>query len=213
MSSDRSVPPDPAQPHDESAIAEIRHRAANHFQMLVSLLDIYARRAVSQETRDVLADLRRNTVALHLLYRRGTRYQGRAIEVDEYFRSQAQGWLALCQPRGIEIDLQVVPIALPVDQVTTLGLIADELVASNIKYAFLDERMSSIHVAFEVDDTLATLTVSRDGDASATEPAPGGLGRELLTALARQLRGSLDWTHDAGSTAKLKFPYLPWPTE
>jgi len=193
----------------ELALAEAQHRAANHLQLLVSLMDLYARRATTQEARDVLADLRR-TAALRLLYRARPHGMARSIDVDAYINEQALGWRSFCDPRGIRLELEVARVMLPVDQVATLGLIADELVVNSIKHAFPEGRSGVIRVALSVDAERVMLTVSDDGTGPSEQARSGGLGRDLLIAMAAQLEGKLVFSTDGGTAATLIFPFSTW---
>ena len=65
-----------------------------------------------------------------------------------------------------------------------------------------------LHVRFTVNGEEAELAIIDEGSGAAPELAGAGVGRALMMAFARQLRGRMDLAanNQGGVTAKLIFP-------
>jgi two-component sensor histidine kinase len=93
------------------------------------------------------------------------------------------------------------------DRLAPLALFAVEAITNAQKHAFGD-RGGVLRLSFHVRGEEAELEISDDGHAGEDALAKSGVGRTLMTAFARQLRGRAELVRNpaGGVTARLFFP-------
>ena len=188
----------------EVLLKELHHRAKNNLQLIASLLDL----ASTTPGPDVLAECRDriNSIAMvhEKLYQSGTFAR---IALDDYLRSLgeqvAHGW-----PRPeVSVRIEAVDISLPLDTAIPCGLVINELLTNAYKHAFPGQRAGTIVVNAGRSGSCVVLSVSDDGVGfpSGGLQRQGHIGLELVHALARQLRGTLDFNAGQGARVTLTF--------
>jgi two-component sensor histidine kinase len=111
---------------------------------------------------------------------------------------------------SVNTDVRADRLVIDPDKLAPLALFAVEAVTNAQKHA-LTEAGGKLTVEFTVRGPEAELTIADDGGGRNSPPEPDdikGVGRTLMTAYARQLRGrcSLERNHQGGLTARLIFP-------
>ena len=90
-----------------------------------------------------------------------------------------------------------------------LGLIINELVSNAVKYAFPDDAVGTISVAFYMENpSRIVLEVRDNGIGFAQEKHSGknaGLGLSIVHLLADQLGGKISITSDNGTVCRIEF--------
>ncbi|MBX9575216.1 MAG: sensor histidine kinase [Caulobacteraceae bacterium] len=178
----------------DALMREIHHRVKNNLQIISSLLSMQQRTVTDPAAKTALGDTRQRISALALIYR--TLYQaedlGRADMRD--FLSALVGQMVADQAgRGQVIDSSVEADSLIVDpdKLAPMALWLVEAVSNAQKHAFSAGGGRSLAVRFRVDGETSVLEVEDDGPglnpASAT-----GVGRTLMAAFAKQLRGETE---------------------
>ena len=177
-------------------IEEINHRTKNNFQIVISLLELQARRSTEAPVRAAmeaavariggLARSHRN------LYADGDARQ--AVAMDLYLGELCAN---LTDGPGfggfVQIETALEPASLPRDRAVAVGVILNELITNAFKHAFPPGQAGLVRVALVRGETDLTLTVVDDGvglkgHAAATA---SGLGRGLIDAFARQAGGTV----------------------
>ena len=99
------------------------------------------------------------------------------------------------------------PLVIDPARLAPLALFAVEAITNAQKHAFT-KRGGVLTVRFDVRGDEAELTISDDGKASDDSLVASGVGRTLMTAFARQLRGRAELIRNpkGGVTARLVFP-------
>ncbi len=108
---------------------------------------------------------------------------------------------------SMRTDLHVDALVIDPDRLAPLALYAVEAITNAQKHAFAG-RGGLLSVRFEVHGAEATLEISDDGAPADEALTATGVGRTLMTAFARQLRGRSEVLRNAtgGITARLVFP-------
>jgi two-component sensor histidine kinase len=108
---------------------------------------------------------------------------------------------------GVRTDLSVDALVIDPDRLAPLALFAVEAITNAQKHAFA-QRGGVLTVNFHVRGDEAELEISDDGEATEDALVASGVGRTLMTAFARQLRGQAELVRNAsgGVTARLLFP-------
>lgn len=198
----------------DALLREIHHRVKNNLQVITSLLNLQQRALADPAGRAVLADTRQRITALALIYR--ALYQSedlRRVHVRSFLEELVGQLIHGDGPREhpVRAEVEADEMMLDPDKLAPFALFAVEAVTNAQKHAF-PTGGGLIRVNLRVENGEAELCVDDDGVGA--EPATGQVwvGRTLMTAFARQLRGKAEiLARDGGGTsARLRFP-LPEP--
>ncbi|WP_309089001.1 sensor histidine kinase [Phenylobacterium sp.] len=194
----------------DALMREIHHRVKNNLQVISSLLNMQQRSLSDPAARSAMSDTRQRITALALIYR--ALYQGPDLKrVDlrpflEELTAQLVSGEMIHGP-AVQTQLSVDPLVIDPDRLAPLALFAVEAITNAQKHAFA-QRGGMLTVDFTVRGEEAELAISDDGAASDEGLTASGVGRTLMTAFARQLRGRVEIVRNArgGVTARLLFP-------
>lgn len=195
----------------ELLVREIHHRVKNNLQLVMSLLNLHARRIRDPRAEVAFAEARSRINALATLHRR--LYESESLQqvdlkwfLEDLCAELRRGGLS----RGHHVELTAVSpsevigpeIAVP------LGLLVTEAITNAYKHAFNEREGGHIRVEVErLDAEKLLLRVSDDGvGMEGAENDAGGLGRSLIDAFVRQLRGELQIHSDQGTRVEVRFP-------
>jgi two-component sensor histidine kinase len=198
----------------EDLLREIHHRVKNNLQVISSLLNLQERSLSDPAARTAMSDTRQRISALALIYR--ALYQGpdlRHVELRDFLDELIAQTIMSESVRGapIRTELDVEALDIDADHLAPLALFAVEAI-TNAKKHGLDHSGGVLAVAFKVRGQKAELSITDTGVAGAEPVKVGdGVGRTLMTAFARQLRGEVRFIANVGGglTAKLIFPTPP----
>ena len=111
----------------------------------------------------------------------------------------------------IRTELEVDALVIDPDRLAPLALFAVEAITNAQKHG-LDQDGGVLEVTFHVRGEMAELCISDTGvPGSAPAKVGEGVGRTLMTAFARQLRGEVQFSarQSGGLTTRLTFPTPP----
>ncbi|HWE44508.1 MAG TPA: sensor histidine kinase [Caulobacteraceae bacterium] len=200
--------------HKDALMREIHHRVKNNLQVISSLLNMQQRSLTDPAARAAMSDTRQRITALALIYR--ALYQSadlRRVDVRQFLEELISQLVANDAGRGgqvVKTELTADALVIDPDKLAPLALWAVEAISNAQKHAFV-ARGGVLRVRFTVGPEVCTLEVEDDGPGPANTDDPArGLGRTLMTAFARQLRGDSDIVAapDGGVLARLSFPTL-----
>jgi two-component sensor histidine kinase len=196
----------------DALMREIHHRVKNNLQVITSLINMQQRALSDPAARAALSDTRQRIGALALIYR--ALYQGPDLKrVDlrvflEELVAQVISAEGPAQHAPIRTDLEADELVVDPDKLAPIALFAVEAISNAQKHAF-GPAGGALHVRFRLEGEEGMLEISDDGG---KEGAPAemteGVGRTLMSAFARQLRGRAEILPNArgGITARLIFP-------
>jgi two-component sensor histidine kinase len=204
----------------EILVREIHHRVKNNLQLVMSLLNLHARRIRDPRAEVAFAEARSRINALATLHRR--LYESENLqEIDlKWFLEDLCAELrrgGLSRGRNVELTVDSPSEVIGPDVAVPLGLLVTEAITNAYKHAFNERDGGHIRVAVvrESPETLL-LRVQDDGvgmDAEAVATDGNGLGRSLIEAFVRQLRGELQVRSDQGATIEVRFPAPTYDTQ
>jgi two-component sensor histidine kinase len=204
----------------EVLVREIHHRVKNNMQLVMSLLNLHARRIRDPRAEAAFAEARGRINALATLHRR--LYESESLqEVDlKWFLEDLCAELrrgGLARGRHVELSVDSPSEVIGAEIAAPLGLLVTEAITNAYKHAFNERDGGHIRVSVERDspETLL-LRVQDDGvgmDAEAAAAEGNGLGRSLIEAFVRQLRGELHVRSDQGATVEVRFPAPTYDTQ
>jgi two-component sensor histidine kinase len=194
----------------DALMREIHHRVKNNLQVISSLLNMQQRSLSDPAARAAMSDTRQRITALALIYR--ALYQGpdlKRVDLRPFLEELTAQLVAGEMLHGppVRTELSVDALVIDPDRLAPLALFAVEAITNAQKHAF-SERGGLLRVSFTVHGDEAELEISDDGKAGDDALAGSGVGRTLMTAFARQLRGAAELVRNAqgGVTARLTFP-------
>jgi two-component sensor histidine kinase len=196
----------------EVLVREIHHRVKNNLQLVMSLLNLHARRIRDPRAELAFAEARSRINALATLHRR--LYESESLqEIDlKWFLEDLCAELrrgGLSRGRQVELVANSPSEVIGPEIAVPLGLLVTEAITNAYKHAFNEGTGGHIYVEVQrPSDTMLELAVRDDG--SGFDPASGedntGLGRSLIEAFVRQLRGELQISGDGGTSLVVRFP-------
>jgi two-component sensor histidine kinase len=195
----------------DALLREIHHRVKNNLQVISSLLNMQQRALTDPAARTAMADTRQRVAALALIYR--ALYQGpdmRRVDLRQFLSDLIGQMVVDQQTKGepIRTELAADELTIDPDKLPPLALFAVEAISNAQKHA-LSTHGGVLKVSFTVQGAEAQLSISDEGAGAAPPPfGEPGVGRALMSAFARQLRGRMDLAPNAhgGVTARLIFP-------
>ena len=197
----------------DALMREIHHRVKNNLQVISSLLSMQERALTDQVARQAMSDTRQRISALALIYR--AVYRGADIQhVDlRPFLEELTGQLLagdMAAHGSVLTEVRADRLVIDPDKLAPLALFAVEAVTNAQKHA-LTQSGGKLTVQFTVRGPEAELIITDDGGGRNAPPDPDdikGVGRTLMNAFARQLRGrcTLERNDQGGLTARLMFP-------
>jgi PAS domain S-box-containing protein len=197
----------------EALLREVHHRVKNNLQVIHSMLRLETWRSQTADARSVLIDMQERVQSMALLhdmlYRVG---QFASVDVGNYLRRLCEQAMRAGNDRGhpIRLQLDLVSVALDMDQAMCCGLIVNELLSNCLKHGFPDGRDGEIRVTLHAIDggPKLRLRVSDNGVGLASgvlTSRPATMGLQLVADLTVQLEGQLEVEDGPGATFSVTF--------
>ena len=183
----------------DALMREIHHRVKNNLQIISSLLSMQQRALTDAPAKAALGDTRQRISALALIYR--TLYQSNDIrhaDAREFLNELVGQLVASEAGRGPVVISSVDADSLHVDpdKLAPLALWLVEAVTNAQKHAFAGSG-GELKVRFRVQGEKSVLEVEDNGP-GAQAGAEVGVGRTLMSAFAKQLRGETEFATPPG---------------
>jgi two-component sensor histidine kinase len=192
----------------DAMLLEIHHRVKNNLQIISSLLNMQQRALTDPAAREAISDTRQRITALALIYR--ALYQSPDLRrVDlRGFLEELVGQLVTgdAGQRLAHTELDCDPVVIDPDRLAPIALFAVEAISNACKHGLEDG--GELKVSFKVEGARGELVISDTGHPGHAAKLGTGVGRTLMTAYARQLRGESSFTANPGGglTARVSFP-------
>ncbi len=195
-----------AETQQRLLLNELNHRVKNNMQILQSLLFTSARRAKSDEARQVLDEASRRVAAMaaaqRVLY--GTTDASR-FAANEFLQAVCQT-VQQTLPPDVEIVCERANGVLSNDVAMPLALILNELLTNAVKHGIKDPSKVTIRVGLTEKDGEFELYVEDDGAGFDLHLVRNGSsGLQLVLGLARQLHGTFEVARMPAFRALLRF--------
>jgi two-component sensor histidine kinase len=198
----------------ELLVREIHHRVKNNLQLVMSLLNLHARRIRDPRAEEAFAEARSRINALATLHRR--LYESENLQeidlhwfIEDLCAEMRRGGLS----RGKTIELLVDSPSeiIGPELAVPLGLLVTEAITNAYKHAFVDRTEGTIRVEVRRESPQSLiLRIQDNGAGFDPQGANGsdvpGLGRSLIEAFVRQLHGELKIASQDGTIVEVRFP-------
>jgi len=203
---------DAALHEQETLFLELQHRVKNSFALIAGIVGLEAGRAIEEKTQEILEQLKDRILSLASLYDLLFRsHNTTTVCLDVYFHSILESLgMSFTEGMGrIRFVESMESIEVSTKNSTAWGLILNELVTNALKYAFPDGRSGTITINLRAVGEDIVLSVSDDGVSMPVGfniAAAGGLGLDLTSMMAEQLKGSLDLFEGSVKTFSVRAP-------
>jgi PAS domain S-box-containing protein len=198
----------------EVLLKEIHHRVKNNLQIISTLLDLQSETIGDEQALKSFRESQDRIRAMALIHER--LYESADIALVDFQRyiEELTNHLFdsyLVDPARVSLQVEAGGVTMGVDRAIPCGLIINELITNSFKHAFPDKRQGGVSIEFQKgEDERITLRVADTG----VGLPPGleitktrTLGMQLVTMLARQLRGVLAVDGEHGGTVfTITFP-------
>lgn len=199
----------------EVLLKEIHHRVKNNLQIISSLLNIQAQNITDKNVLASIKEGQSRVQAMSLIHQ--NLYQSQeldAINMEDYVKQLTiyLNEMYNSATEKISIKVQAPQIYFDIDTAIPLGLIVNELVSNAFKYAFTGKSDKKITICIEsINDVEHQLSVSDNGigmPEDFTIENSKSMGLNLVSILSRQLKGSVVYHYNNGTTFEIKFKHL-----
>ncbi|MET0660988.1 MAG: histidine kinase dimerization/phosphoacceptor domain -containing protein, partial [Steroidobacteraceae bacterium] len=203
----------------EVLVREIHHRVKNNLQLVMSLLNLHARRIRDPRAEVAFAEARSRINALATLHRR--LYESESLqEVDlRWFLEDLCAELrrgGLSGSRHVELVVDAPSEAIGPELAVPFGLLVTEAITNAYKHAFTGLASGRIEVVVTREsDEMLLLCVRDNGvgfDSSVASHEHSGLGRSLIEAFVRQMRAELSVSSGEGTVVEVRVPVPKRPS-
>jgi PAS domain S-box-containing protein len=192
------------------SLRELRHRAMNRSQMILSLLRLQAGDADDPAARCALEAAANRVQALMLADQRLDTTQHRAEpRLDECLQELAEALRPSFEERAIRLEVSLDEVELPVGVAAPLGLLVNELLMNSLKHAFPESRAGTVRLLGTNAGGRLQLLVADDGIGLPEHLEPRrarSSGMRLIEALANQIRAEVMVEREPGTCFALTVP-------
>lgn len=187
-------------------LRELSHRVMNSLQVINSVLRMQERSATTDEAQKQLREAASRVQALAMTYRRLHELNGaEAVDIGDLVVALSKEIARSLLRSENQINIDVAPYLIATQRAMSFALVANELLTNAAKYGGETARIDvSLHVTDEKVTFKVTNCRSVDENLSAR---PGGFGTKMMTAMIRDLNGSINNTQtDLQFEALVTFP-------
>ncbi|MFB2117606.1 two-component regulator propeller domain-containing protein [Parapedobacter sp. 2B3] len=181
---------------------ELNHRVKNNLQLITSLIDIQSFEIEDADIQDKLRILQSRVFTVSKIHDiLNQKDAGNNIRTDRFICDLAKD-LVVFSGLSIGLEVDVEPIYFPVNKLTHLGLILNELVTNSIKHAFEGHQGTKrIQISLqEESDCLKFIYRDNGKGFNITDLNPGTKkGVNLIKNLARELKGTIELRNQSGA--------------
>lgn len=191
----------------DTLLREVRHRVGNALQMASGLMLLQSRRMTGDGPGlAALEDALSRITLLAQVHQRLGEAGDERIEIAEQLRQMCADLVAALRPGTTELTVEAAAATLPPEQAISVAMIAHELVSNALEHAFAEGQPGHVRVGFSRGPAALQLTVEDNGKGpppDITAVAGGGLGLDIVRALARQIDGTLEFATAPGGGTRV----------
>ncbi|MGZ7049994.1 MAG: sensor histidine kinase, partial [Methanobacterium sp.] len=200
----------------EILLREIHHRVKNNMQIISSMLSLQSNYIEDEEMQEIFAESRNRVKTMALVHEKLYKSQDIAkIDIKDYVEDIITFMVSsyVLDESTLDFNIYSEDISFNMDTAVPLCLIINELLTNSIKYAFPGgtnftgkENKITIKIT-PVDDGYELLIMDNgiglgeDFDLNKVN----SLGLNIVNALVKQLKGSIDLLETRGTTFKIFF--------
>ena len=197
----------------EDLLKETHHRIKNNLQLISSLLELQAENLADENAKNALYTAQRRVLSIATVHSK--LYGNDADDVIEFsaFTTDLFTRLnsAFAANSGAVHFHNIIPTTFfSLNTVVLLGLILNELVTNSFKHVFATGGSGSVAIGLESTDGVYQLRYHDSGPGlpgGVFDAKSGSLGLHLVRRLSKQLKGTVTYKFDRGSTFTITFAH------
>ncbi len=196
----------------EVMMKELHHRVKNNLQIVSSLLSLQTHKLTDAGAINVLKESQLRVQAMSFIHQRLYKTDLlTAVNMREYLTDLAESLVSSYGYHRDQFDLRisVEKELLDIDKALPTGLIINEMVTNSLKYAYGAVSRPSLTISLKEENGNIVITVKDNGpgiDAEAWKQKGHSFGKQLITALCRQLRAQQQLVVDGGTAFTITIP-------
>ncbi len=196
----------------EVMLKEIHHRVKNNLQIISSLLNLQASKVTDEHTTQALLESQERVRSMALIHEK--LYQSSSLahlDFGEYVQTLSANLFYSYQREmgAVQLEVNVEPITLNLDQAIPCGLILNELVTNALKYAFPRGQKGILGVSLHALPLQQVQLCVRDNGigmpADFDLQKSKSLGMQIVRNLVYQLEGGLEIDRSNGTAFIITF--------
>jgi diguanylate cyclase len=191
----------------ETLLREIHHRVKNNLQTLLALLQMEKRQIRDPALASRFDAMRSRIQVMAGIHENLYTSDGlSAVNMGKQMTNLCDGLRQLGSGLSrIELIADTEDLFCCIDVAVPLGVLANEIITNAVKHAFPENRSGRIEVSLRHRGHDVLLSVRDNGIGDACK-AKGGIGKQLITALAGQLRAEIRVDVQAGTLVQVGLP-------
>lgn len=196
-------------------LQEVQHRTRNNMQVLSALLGMHLQSLDDDPTRHFLKGFQDRIEAMSLVHQQLHREDLMMVDLHAYIEDSVQGLLSHYPEYSdrISFTFDTDAIAMTIDPAVPFGLLLNEVISNALKHAFPEGGTGTIHVSLHTTGTGQRELRVRDNGVGLPEDfdpdQDTSLGVQLITILAQQLQGSVEFhRQEPGTEVIVRFKEL-----
>jgi PAS domain S-box-containing protein len=193
----------------ELQLRETHHRVKDNLQVIASLAHLRELEAPDPKTKALLSELIAQIKAMSMVHDTLSQTEGtQGVDVHDYFvqfgalMEQTYGYVG----SPITFETTAEHCIMDAEQLSSMAMIANELVSNAYKHAFPDKRKGEVRFEFSCDDSGYRMIVSDNGIGLKSKKT--GLGYEIVQALTTRMGGTLKLSSEGGTAIEVRVPSL-----
>ncbi len=196
----------------EVMMKELHHRVKNNLQIVSSLLSLQTYKVRDEEALLVLKESQQRVQAMSFIHQRLYKTESlTAVNMKEYLTNLAESLVSSYGFNRDDFDLRITveKEMLDIDKALPIGLIINELMTNALKYAYSNIHRPSLNITLIEEDTKLVCTIKDNGtgiDEQQWKQKKNSFGKQLITALCKQLRAQQSLVVNAGTQFTITIP-------
>ncbi|MFI0430250.1 sensor histidine kinase [Mariniflexile sp. HMF6888] len=197
----------------ELLIKEVHHRVKNNFQIISSLLELQSKGIEDEKALAIAQDGKNRVKSMALIHQKLYQNEDGLINFEEYITLLVDEIASMYDAlKKITIVVHAKNLFFDIDTAIPLGLIINELVTNTYKYAFSEKETGKLDITINrFDENSYKLIISDNGSGFSNDfdiKKTKSFGLRLVTRLVKQLRGTLSFINNNGTTFEVIFKDL-----
>lgn len=196
----------------EVMMKELHHRVKNNLQIVSSLLSLQTNKLTDEGAISVLKESQLRVQAMSFIHQRLYKTDTlTSVNMKEYLTDLAESLVASFgyDRDGFDLAIVVEKELMDIDKALPTGLIINEMVTNSLKYAYQSVNRPALTIALKEDNGHIIVSVKDNGrgiDMEAWKQTSGSFGKQLITALCKQLRAKQSLVVDGGTEFTITIP-------
>jgi two-component sensor histidine kinase len=196
----------------EIILCEVHHRIKNNMNIISFLLSMQENIQEDTTVKGILKDAAGRMQSMMVLYNKLYHSENKSIvDLRDYIPTLVDEIVKIF-PKTAEVSIKtdIENILLSPEILSPLGILINELVTNTMKYAFIGKSSGTISIRALTIGNLISLVFEDDGcgipDSVRIENS-SGFGLSLVSMLAKQLKGTIEFKRHNGTKVVLEFEH------